>query len=610
MAGGSAQTDTSPSAKMMEFCSLPPAWPRIALLVTAFLALVMLAAQGNVEPLPSLGIRNDHPTADMWERLTFLTYAALFVSMWLVYFFSRSEVAFFRVRTLRKLLQLTSQHWMGGVEEIEKIYTDKARTSITVLGILTAAAGLELVQVNAILLSATQATFVHDPWKDSPWKAGVLGLATLAAIAAFVLFLVSADSLDSIFNKFDAKADDDRLKHHFYKQTITPRYLGMVMLMSGAILLVAFHEPALASTGMGVLIAVGYRYWFPNFPAVCADVQPDTVTRFLSVIERVGGIAMYLLLVTCPFLTSRLGTTPIPSYFFAALAALLWAFSAPIINRGLNQLPAEKSVHGLTCGLLVSLVSGSVTLTLLTLGAPGSRIFSLYLVIAGVLTFPVATGLYYGCARAFGGRAEFAAQFVKVKPIFSVFLAVAVLRESFKFSSGISLLLIAIGVYFLWSIGQQGKSSFYAIGLGLLTALSWSLGEILFKLGHHSSMSLDDTLLALLSGTVIGGIATLLTTVFVKHAVRVATCKAFRKWIIYFVLHGVLSFGLAYACFFKSIAVLGVSRTVMITAFWPIASIVTSAKFVFDQAAPQPVSWRAIVAAAALLAGALLQILT
>jgi hypothetical protein len=54
MAGGSAQADASPSAKMTEFCSLPPAWPRIGLLVTA-----------------------------------------LFVSMWLVYFLSRSEVQFF-----------------------------------------------------------------------------------------------------------------------------------------------------------------------------------------------------------------------------------------------------------------------------------------------------------------------------------------------------------------------------------------------------------------------------------------------------------------------------------------------------------------------------------
>jgi uncharacterized membrane protein len=471
MAADSQQTDASPSAKMKEFYSLPAAWPRIALFVTAFLALEMLATQGHVEPFPTLGIQYDKPDTRMWERLTFLTYAALYVSMWLVYFFSRSEVAFFRVRTLRKLLQLTSRQWLGGiqfgVQSTQDLYTDKARTSITVLGILIAAAGLELVQVNAILLSATQEKFVKNPWGEDPFKAGVLGVATLAAIAAFALFLVSADSLDVIFNKFQADGDDHRLKYHFYKQTITPRYLGMVMLMSGAILLVAFHAPALASTAMGVSIVVGYRHWFPSFPDLRPVVQRDPVTRFLSMLDRAGRAAMYLLLPTCPLLTSRFGTTPIPSYFFAVLAALLFAFSASIINRGLSQLPADKSIHGLMCGLLISLLSGSVTLTLLTLGKAGSLIFSRYMVVSGVLTFPVATALYYGCARAFGGRAEFAAQFVKVKPIFSVVLAVFLLHESLKRSSYISFLLIGIGLFFLWSTKQQGGSSVYAIIFGI-----------------------------------------------------------------------------------------------------------------------------------------------
>ncbi|MBV9392090.1 MAG: hypothetical protein JOY96_09385 [Verrucomicrobia bacterium] len=616
----------SPSATLEQFCRLPPAWPRIGLLVTAMFAVVILAAQGNVEPLPSWGIHYNRPTRQTWERLTFLAYAALFLSMWLVYFLSRSKAAFFNVRTLRKLLQLTSQLWLPSIhsaekKEFEQIFIDKARTSITVLGILTAAAGLELVQVNAILLSVSGQKAMADPW-----NVVMLAGATLAAIAAFVYFLISADSLDCLFNRFDP-ADDERLKRNFYRRTITPRYLGVVMLMVGAVLLVAFHEPTLASMAMGVLIVVGYRHWFPSFPDVSVQVQCGTLSGFFRRIERGASIGAYLLLLAGPLLTFCLNDMPVPTHLFAVLAAALWAFSAPVINRGLNRLPKEGRLYGILCGLLVSLICGSATLSLLTLGSLGRSAPSLYmvlrivftflpfagfvyLVLAGVFTFPLATGLYYGCAHAFGERAEFAAQFVKVKPILSVLLATFLLHESFRLSSAISLVLIIIGVALLLGVNQQCKPSLYAVGLGVLTALSWSLGEIFFKLGHHTETILDDTLLALISGTLLGLIGMLLSTAFiVKRTDRRAVYKAFPNWVIYFVLHGILSFGLAYACLFRSIAAVGVSRTVMITSFWPIASLITSANFVFE-AKPRSISGHVVWAAAALLAGSLLQLLT
>ena len=574
------------------------------------MALVMLAAQGNVQPLPSLGISNDRPSRQMWERLTFIGYAALFLSVWLVYFLSRSEMTFFNVRTLRKLLRLTSHLWQPGShsleqKEIEVFFADKARTSITILGILTAAAGLELVQVNVILLSASRPKFMADPWEVS-----MLAGATLAAIAAFGLFLISADSLDALFNRFVHDADGHMLKRHFYRQTITPRYLGKVMLMLGAVLLVAFHKPTLGSVAMGVLICIGYRHWFPNFPDLCAQLQCGTVNRLFRIIQRAVSAGAYLLLLTTPLLTSHLGKVHIPPHVFAALAAALWAFSAPVVNRGLSQLPTKGRFYGILCGLSVSLLSGWATLMLMKLGTPVHSNSSMFLVLAGALTFPLGTGLYYWCSHAFGERAELAAQFIKVKPILSVLLAAVLLGESIRWLSGISLVLVVVGVSFLLSSGQQGKLSIVAVLVGLLTAFSWSLGEIFFKLGNRLDKTFDDTLFALFCGMLLGVVGMLFMTFIVRRVDREAIFEKFSKWAMYFILHGVLSFGLAYACLFRSIAAIGVGRSAMITAFWPIASIITSATFVFDKTVQRPVSWHVIAAAAALLTGSLLQLLT
>jgi drug/metabolite transporter (DMT)-like permease len=41
-------------------------------------------------------------------------------------------------------------------------------------------------------------------------------------------------------------------------------------------------------------------------------------------------------------------------------------------------------------------------------------------------------------------------------------------------------------------------------------------------------------------------------------------------------VHGIFSFGIAYSLFFKSISIIGIGRTILITAFWPILALIIS----------------------------------
>jgi len=81
------------------------------------------------------------------------------------------------------------------------------------------------------------------------------------------------------------------------------------------------------------------------------------------------------------------------------------------------------------------------------------------------------------------------------------------------------------------------------------------------------------------------------------------------NWLWPFLLHGMVSFWLAYSFFFASIAQLGLTRTIIVTVFWPGLAILLGAIAAYFRGA-QPASPRFIIAAILLLmAGSFIQIL-
>lgn len=191
-----------------------------------------------------------------WEQRLFIYYVAAFNTFWFVYFMSRQGPQLFHVLTLRRLLRVTALQWNPGSRyrqtELGKSYQEKARSSTTATAMFAAVAGLELSQVNTLIQSA-----------ETLWAKSMIGLAGLAALTALICFIIAVDALDVMFNKFESHKVGHKLYRHYYMSTINPRYFGLLSLLTGAVFLVAHASPALGAAAIGLIVAIGFRHWYP-----------------------------------------------------------------------------------------------------------------------------------------------------------------------------------------------------------------------------------------------------------------------------------------------------------------------------------------------------------
>jgi len=290
-----------------------------------------------------------------------------------------------------------------------------------------------------------------------------------------------------------------------------------------------------------------------------------------------------------------------PDYIFAIASALLWALSAPIVNFAIRK-PAfvDQRVHVLA-GLMVSLTTGVVVLSVVVFSLGMVPAIRYELVLAGVFTFPLATGIYYFAGVAFHGRADIASLFSKVKPLFSFFLAVAVLNEAVTGYTVYSAVLIGLGTLMLIIGSGFRQIQFAGVVLGLATAVFWSLGEVFMKMGVSDTHPIAANLSALIAGTLV----------FLPFAIRplklVAASRSGMTSLLPFCAHGVISFGIAYSCFFFSIDRIGLGKSALINAFWPILGILVVSTLRMVRGKPAGLSPIVIISAAILLAGSITQ---
>jgi len=257
-----------------------------------------------------------------------------------------------------------------------------------------------------------------------------------------------------------------------------------------------------------------------------------------------------------------------PPYIYALSSALLWAASVPILNIGIRRLP-EQSLTAVIPGLLVSMTMGTFALGLFVFPISNFEAASGATIAAGLFTYPIATGLYYMASYAFGARTEFAAQFSKVKPLFSLIIALFFLGETITSHQTVSATMVVVGIL-LFLLGVSRHSfTINAVILGLLTALAWAIGEAFVKIGFVEGKSIEHSFFALASGTLF---AWFLYPLLRIRIIKPVTLHLY--WLWPFAAHGLISFGIAYTLFFHSITKLGLYPTVLINAFWPFLSIV------------------------------------
>ena len=295
-------------------------------------------------------------------------------------------------------------------------------------------------------------------------------------------------------------------------------------------------------------------------------------------------------------------------YNTAIGAALMWAASAPIVNRGVAKLPPELGlVGGVMVGLLISLATGVFSLGLFVFADAGEMPSATpSLVAAGLLTFPIGTGLYYFCGKALRSRLELAAQSANVKPILSIFLGTVVLHEEVESMTLVAVALIVIGAAVLTIGSKRIRFSALALSLGLATAAAWAFGEVFMKIAIQGPTSINDTFAAQVYGASAFAIGMILFG-------RPALASAFRHveagWVVPFVLHGLLSFGLGYTLYFEAIRTTGLVSTVVVTAFWPGLALVLQQALGAATGTREPYGVTVWVGSGLLTAGALVKLL-
>lgn len=259
-----------------------------------------------------------------------------------------------------------------------------------------------------------------------------------------------------------------------------------------------------------------------------------------------------------------------PEVLFPVASALLWACSAPIVNRGLVRLDGTQPLQVLW-GLWVALLAGVLALSPLALSRVpvSSDVAWGWLVLAGIFTFPLATGLYYAAAVAFKDRIEIASQFTKVKPALTLLLGVcflpSVLVKPVAYPSAF-LLVVGVAIYlFAASKRVVGLSG---VGLGLATAGMWAIGEIFMQLGVGGTAAPAANFISLVAGLV------LLTIVVIPILIRRGVPFPSLHVLWPFAVHGVISFGAAYSFFYQAVKSVGIGPTVLINAFWPLLGMV------------------------------------
>lgn len=293
-----------------------------------------------------------------------------------------------------------------------------------------------------------------------------------------------------------------------------------------------------------------------------------------------------------------------PQIGFAFAAAIFWSLSSIVLGAAMRRVPRDvPRGNAAIAGLGMSLVSGLVCLGLVVWmrGEVLPEGHDKFLILGGVFTYPVATGLYYVCGYVLGERFEVAAQFANAKPIVSVGLGVVLLKESFSLASLVGIALIAGGLFVMSSVRSAEAKGWLGVGVGLATAAAWSLGEVSMKIGLSGATSLGSSFVALAWGTAIGipAIATLLCRL---GGVRLGS------WAIGFMAHGVLSFCFAYSSFFEALRTSTLLSTVLVTAFWPGLALVLRRFVINDGIEPGRIHSMEWIAATLLLGGTLVHL--
>ena len=261
-------------------------------------------------------------------------------------------------------------------------------------------------------------------------------------------------------------------------------------------------------------------------------------------------------------------------YILAIIATVAWGLVVTAIKgtktSGYLGIAISMPV-GILVLLLIMLFSGTNFYPILKL--PFSVL--IFLLLAGIFQFPLATILYYESIRF--GELSTSVPLTGIKPIFVICLVLLIGLEKINLRIFAACLIGISGAIILTYKCHRRPGAVTNIRKGivfaLLASLSWAIGDILIRIVVKHLSALLTTLLSLCSGAIFYYLFAFCKK-DIKKIIKIPVKEKGR-----FAIHGIVSFGIGYFAFFSSMKYIGVTRAAIITAAWPIISSIVGFSF-------------------------------
>lgn len=256
----------------------------------------------------------------------------------------------------------------------------------------------------------------------------------------------------------------------------------------------------------------------------------------------------------------------------ALLTALAWAGSSTIL-----KFLAGK-IDTLSLNMLRLWVGSTILLSFVFLSGRGDDFIHtplqplLFVVTSGLIAIAVGDTIYIksltfiDVSRAFPiGQCTF--------PVLTMFVAIFLLAEPFTWSNMVGAFLVVVGLYLVAVLGKRATASSASGGdnakgvtLALIAALTWTAGAAALKLGVAEM----DPFVAAAIRIPVAAVA---LTGFVLSRNRGGVLQ-FQRYglrnILLAAAAGVLTYGIAAVGYVTAMQLIGVGKTVLITAVAPI----------------------------------------
>jgi protein-S-isoprenylcysteine O-methyltransferase Ste14 len=90
-------------------------------------------------------------------------------------------------------------------------------------------------------------------------------LVFLSSLIAFILLIYAVDCIDTMFNIFKSEDASLNMTHYFYEISRKEKYYGMLCIIISLLLFVGSILPSISAFGVGLLLSIGYRFWYPEY---------------------------------------------------------------------------------------------------------------------------------------------------------------------------------------------------------------------------------------------------------------------------------------------------------------------------------------------------------